>query len=153
MTDPRTLQVSVVTPEGAAYEGAAASVVAPAFDGEVAFYPAHAPFVGVLGHGELRVTHPGGSTVEYFYLAGGVVQVADDVVSILAETVIPVAELDAEDAQKRLDEALAAEARGRVEIDARMERQEDARARIRTAERARERGTLTAEQVLQQPVG
>jgi F-type H+-transporting ATPase subunit epsilon len=151
VTDPRTLQVSVVTPEGAAYEGAAQSVVAPAFDGEVAFHPMHAPFVGVLGHGELRVT-PVEGEVEYFYLAGGVVQVADDVVAILAETVIPVAELDAADAQRRLDEALASEARGRVEIDARMERQEDSRARLRTAERAHARGTLTAEQVLQQPV-
>ena len=33
MSDARTLTVSVVTPEGAAYEGEAAHVVAPAFDG------------------------------------------------------------------------------------------------------------------------
>ena len=57
------LQVSVVTPEGAAYEGEAANVVAPAFDGEVAFYPMHAPYVGVLGFGELRITRPDGETV------------------------------------------------------------------------------------------
>ena len=58
----RTLKVSVVTPEGAAYDGEAAHVVAPAFDGEMAFYPMHAPLVGVLGYGELRVTRTDGET-------------------------------------------------------------------------------------------
>ena len=51
MADTHTLKVAVVTPEGAAYEGEASSLVAPAFDGEIAFYPSHAPFVGVLGQG------------------------------------------------------------------------------------------------------
>ncbi|MDA1194405.1 MAG: ATP synthase F1 subunit epsilon [Planctomycetota bacterium] len=147
----RMLTVSVVTPEGAAYEGAAAHVVAPAFDGEMAFYPTHAPLVGVLGFGELRVTRPDGE-VEYFYLAGGVVQVADDEVSILAESVTPARKLDANVARKALDDALATPATGEVEIEARLRRADDARARLRVAARAAEHGHLTADQILSQPV-
>ena len=69
MADTQMLKVSVVTPEGAAYEGDASSLVAPAFDGEIAFYPMHAPFVGVLGNGELRITRAADGVTECFYLA------------------------------------------------------------------------------------
>ncbi len=147
----RTLTVSVVTPEGAAYEGEATHVVAPAFDGEMAFYPMHAPLVGVLGYGELRVTRTDGQT-EYFYLAGGVVQVADDEVSILAESVTPAADLSIAQAEKDLAAALSTSAVGEVELDARLERTDDARAQLRAAGRAKDRGQLTAEEILEQPV-
>ena len=138
MADTQTLKVSVVTPEGAAYEGEASGLVAPAFDGEVAFYPMHAPFVGVLGNGELRITRAADDVTECFYLAGGVVQVADNEVSILAEKVIPSSQLDLQTTQAELAEALAAPAQGEAEIAARVRNTDDARARIRTAERASE---------------
>ena len=102
-----TLRVTVVTPEGAAYEGPAENVVVPAWDGEVAFLNQHAPFVGAVGIGELRVKPPEGE-VQRFYLEGGVVQVLDNVVTVLAEAVKPSAELDADAARKELDEALQA---------------------------------------------
>ncbi len=151
MAQNATLKVTVVTPEGSAYEGMAKHVVAPAFDGEMAFYPMHAPLVGVLGHGELRVTRTDGHT-EYFYLAGGVVQVADDEVSILAETVTRAQDIDTTEAEAMLAEALASEATGEAEIDARMDRSDDARARIRVAARSGHRRTPTAAEVLDAPV-
>ena len=151
MSDTRTLTVSVVTPEGSAYEGEATHVVAPAYDGEMAFYPMHAPLVGVLGYGELRVTRPDGQT-EYFYLAGGVVQVVDDEVSILAEKVMPAAQLSVAQAGAALADALSTPASGEEEIDARMAAMDDARARLFAAHRAKERGELTADEILDLPV-
>lgn len=147
-----TLTVSVVTPEGAAYEGQASHVVAPAYDGEVAFYPLHAPYVGVLGFGELRVTRADDGVTEYFYLAGGVVQVADDVVTILAERVTPTADLAQAEAEALLAEAIGTEALGDVEIEARLIAMDDARARLRTTLRAAERGALSATETVNQPV-
>jgi F-type H+-transporting ATPase subunit epsilon len=152
VAENQTLSVSVVTPEGAAYEGQAARVVAPAYDGEMAVYPQHAPFVGVLGYGELRITSADGGATAYYYLGGGVVQVADDVVSILAEHVMPAGEVDAGAAEADLQAALASEASGTAEIEARLARMAHARARMRTAARAAERGQLTAKQTLAQPV-
>jgi len=146
-----TLTVSVVTPEGSAYEGEASKVVVPAFDGEMAIYPLHAPLVGVLGYGELRVTRPDDVT-EYFYLAGGVVQVADNEVSILAEAVMPAAALSIADAQAALAEALSTEASGDAELDARVARTDDARARLRAAAAAAHRGELTADEILDLPL-
>jgi F-type H+-transporting ATPase subunit epsilon len=141
----------VVTPEGAAYEGSADHVVAPMFDGEMAFYPRHAPFVGVLGSGELRVVRTDGRT-EYFFLAGGVVQVAADEVAILATSVQSASAVDAEAAREQLAAAMATEAAGEDEIEARQARIDDARARMRVAERSRVRREPTAEEILEQPV-
>jgi F-type H+-transporting ATPase subunit epsilon len=147
----RMLQVSVVTPEGAAYEGTATHVVAPAFDGEVAFYPQHAPYVGVLGYGELRVSRPDGKT-EFFYLAGGVVQVASDVVTILAERVTPTGKLTIADAEEELSAVLEMTAVGDEAIEDRLVAMEDARSRLRTAQRAKARGALSATETVNQPV-
>ncbi len=103
---PGTLWVSVVTPEGAAFEGEAASLVIPAHDGEIAFLPGHAAFVGAIGVGELRTHTPDGK-VHRWYLEGGVAQVLDNTITILAEHVLAAAKVSADEAQKALDEARA----------------------------------------------
>jgi len=134
-TEPGTLHVAVITPEGAAFEGQATSVVVPAFDGEVAFLHGHAPFVGALGAGELRVVPEQGDAA-HFFLQGGVVRVADDHVAILAEQVEPLAALDVEREHRRLAEVLGTPAMGSLEaLDARQLAADAARARRRLARR------------------
>jgi F-type H+-transporting ATPase subunit epsilon len=132
----RHLVVAVVTPEGSAFEGAAASVVIPAHDGEVAFLPGHAPFVGAIGFGELRISPVGGGT-ERWYLEGGVAQVLDDQVAILAEGVVPVERLDAEAAARDLRAALARVPTDDEAFAARDRALESARARLRLAPASR----------------
>ena len=81
------LRVSVISPERVLYEGEAASVVAPAFDGEVGILTSHAPMVALLGRGELRLTTSGGT--QRFAVEGGFVQVADNVVRVVTEKAGP----------------------------------------------------------------
>ncbi len=99
------LAVAVVTPEGKAFEGLAESVVVPGYDGEVAFLADHAPFVGAIGMGQLRVKPDGADTLRW-YLEGGVVQVLDGYVTILAEKVTPAEKVRAEDAETDLERAM-----------------------------------------------
>ncbi|MFM8981234.1 MAG: FoF1 ATP synthase subunit delta/epsilon, partial [Planctomycetia bacterium] len=87
------LRVAVVTPEGAAFDGEARSVVVPGMEGEVAFWPLHAAYVGAMGMGELRITRPGGE-VERWMLEGGVAEVAGSRVTVLADRVLPLARID-----------------------------------------------------------
>lgn len=129
------LRLSVVTPERTVYEGAVDSVVVPGHDGEVAFFPGHAPFVGLLGVGELRFHAAAGDT-QHHYLAGGVVQVVDDTVAVLAEAVLPVASLSAEKAQQELDAARALPAGDEVAEAARASAQLAARGKLRLAAKA-----------------
>ena len=126
------LTVAVVTPEGAAFEGAAQSVVVPAFDGEVAFLAGHAPFVGSLGFGDLRVTDDDGH-VQHYFLAGGVVEVSDNVVTILAESVEAGDRVSPEDAERELEEAMALASKLDMDIEARQVAIDKARARLRVA--------------------
>ncbi len=127
-----SLDVAVVTPEGSAFEGTAESVVVPGYDGEVAFLRGHAPFVGAIGYGELRVKTPAGETHRWF-LQGGVAQVLDDEVTVLADGILPAEKVDAAEAQKDLDEALATVPTTTEEFQARDRRLVSAQARLRIA--------------------
>lgn len=126
------LTVSIVTPEGLAYEGPALSVVVPGYDGEVAFLAQHAAYVGALGHGELRVTPPGGQPKRWF-LEGGVAEVAANAVTVLAERVLPVEAIDVAKARTDLAKAVADVAVTDAAREARDRAQASARARLRVA--------------------
>jgi len=78
------LQVRVVSPARVVFEGGAASVVAPAWDGKVGILPRHAPMIALLGSGELVVDLPQGGS-RTIHVAGGVLQVVDDQVTVLSE--------------------------------------------------------------------
>jgi F-type H+-transporting ATPase subunit epsilon len=72
----------LTTPEQNVYSGAATSVVVPAEDGLLGILPRHAPLVGSLGFGELRITTPSGT--ERFVIDGGFVLVTPGAVNVLA---------------------------------------------------------------------
>ena len=77
------LQVSVISAERVLFEGSASAVVAPAFDGEMGILPMHAPLMTILGRGTLRVDTAEGE--KRFGVAGGFLQVVDDVVRVVTE--------------------------------------------------------------------
>jgi F-type H+-transporting ATPase subunit epsilon len=83
------LQVELVAPESVLYTGEADMVVCRTTDGEIAFLPGHAPFLGALGVGEVRVILPagagGGAGEEAFSVDGGFVEVANDKVTVLSD--------------------------------------------------------------------
>lgn len=79
----RALRVVVISPERTIYEGEADSVIAPAWDGELGILRGHAPLMALLGAGELRVRR--GNDTEHFQVAGGFLQVVDNVVTVLSE--------------------------------------------------------------------
>ncbi len=77
------MTVSVVSPERVLFEGDAASVIVPAYDGLLGILPKHAPLLALLGKGVLKVRASAGE--QRFTVAGGFVQVKDDVVRVVAE--------------------------------------------------------------------
>jgi F-type H+-transporting ATPase subunit epsilon len=76
------LKISLISPEAVLFEGEAASVVAPAFDGEVGILENHAPMMTLLGSGVLRL---GGGSDRRFNVEGGFLQVVDNTVRIVTE--------------------------------------------------------------------
>jgi len=91
------LHCVVTSPEGLIFEGSARSVVVPAVDGELGILPRHAPLIGALGHGEVRIevgepsqaASADGSGKARYFLNGGFLQVVQDRVTILATEAEP----------------------------------------------------------------
>src|SRR5215213_1129376 len=96
---------TVVTPEQTALETKADFVALPLFDGEIGIAPNHSPLIGRLGYGEMRIK-VGNQNIVY-YIDGGFVQVADNVVAVLTNRAIPASRLEAGAVQSQLQAALA----------------------------------------------
>ena len=82
------MHVSVISAERAIFDGEAESVVAPAFDGLLGILPRHAPFMILLGEGVVKIRQSGG-TLTRLTVMGGFLQVASDVVRIVARRAAP----------------------------------------------------------------
>jgi F-type H+-transporting ATPase subunit epsilon len=111
------LQVELVSPERILHRGEAEMVVARTTDGEIAFLTGHAPFIGALGIGTVKIV--GGDAGEQrAAVHGGFVEVSQDRVSILSDVAELADQIDAERARRALE---AAETRSRAEDDAEAE--------------------------------
>lgn len=77
--------VRIVAPDRIVFEGEATAVVAPAWDGQMGVLRAHAPEITLLGVGPLDVDLPSGQGSDRYYIAGGVMKVLDDRVTILTD--------------------------------------------------------------------
>jgi F-type H+-transporting ATPase subunit epsilon len=133
--NPNELQCIVVTPEMTLLDTACTFVALPLFDGECGIATGHSPLIGRLGYGELRIRRDG-ETLRY-YVDGGFVQVADNVVSVLTHRALPAADVDAATAAEQLRAALARKASGAEELAIRDRLVAQARGQLRTASPAR----------------
>jgi F-type H+-transporting ATPase subunit epsilon len=132
---PDSLTCVVVTPEQTALEQKADFVALPLYDGEIGIAANHSPLIGRLGYGEMRIKS-GGTTTSY-YVDGGFVQVADNVVSVLTNRAVPARSLDASAAEKQLAAAATKPANTPELMAIRDRAVAQARAQLKTARRAR----------------
>ena len=125
------LECGVVAPEATILETPAQFIALPLFDGEIGIGPGHAPMIGRLGYGEMRVSE-GDRTFRYF-VEGGFVQVTGNNVSILTNRAIPADEIDPVVAEELLSAALARPAHGEDQLAIRDRNVALARAQRRVA--------------------
>jgi F-type H+-transporting ATPase subunit epsilon len=98
--------VSVVTPEGPAFEGEAEMVIVPGAAGEIGVLARHAPLVAMLNAGSTRV-HLGDGEVKEFATGPGFFQVLEDRAIALVDDAVAAGEIDDARAQRQLEEAQA----------------------------------------------
>jgi len=104
--EPRRFDVSLVTPEGAAFEGEAEMLIVPGAAGEIGVLARHAPLVATLKAGSTRV-HVTQGDVKEFATGPGFFKVELDRAIALVDDAADVEQIDRERAQKQLDEARA----------------------------------------------
>jgi F-type H+-transporting ATPase subunit epsilon len=125
----------VVTPEHTALEEETDFVALPLYDGEIGIAPNHSPLIGRLGYGEMRLRLKD-KTARY-YIDGGFVQVADNVVSVLTNRAVAAGRIDAAAAESQLAEASKKPVSTQELQDLRDRAVAQARAQVRVARRAR----------------
>lgn len=129
-----SIQVVVVTPENTVADIAAEYCAVPLIDGEIGILPGHAPTIGRMGYGEMRVRHA--NKTEAWYVDGGFVQIADNVVSVLTGRAIPVGKLNAEEIRQRLATAEANSSATGSDAELRRQTIAQAKAQLRILEKA-----------------
>ena len=107
----RTLSISLVTPEGSAFEGEAEMVVVPGAAGEIGVLARHAPLVAMLKAGSTRVHVRRGSEVREFATGPGFFKVEQDRALALVDDAVDATQIDPDRARGQLEEAQAELAR------------------------------------------
>ena len=103
-----TIHVDVVSAEASIFEGEAEFVALPGEAGELGIYPRHTPLITRIKPGSVRIQLPGGGE-EFVFVAGGILEVQPDVITVLSDTAIRGKDLDeakASEARKQAEEAL-----------------------------------------------
>ena len=99
-----TIQVDVVSAEAEVFSGQADFVALPGESGELGILPGHMPLITRIKPGTVRIQN--GNHEELVFVAGGILEVQPNLITILADTAIR---------GQDLDEARALEAKARAE--------------------------------------
>ena len=79
----------------------------PGTEGDFGVLPGHSLLIAQVRPGVIDI-HEGGQVSESIFVSGGFAEVSPERCTVLAEEAIPVADIDKDDANKRLEEAKAA---------------------------------------------
>jgi F-type H+-transporting ATPase subunit epsilon len=101
-----TIHVDVVSAESLIFSGEAEFVALPGEAGELGIYPRHTPLITRIRPGAVRIKVVGREEEEFVFVAGGLLEVQPNAVTVLADTAIR---------GRDLDEAKALEAKKQAE--------------------------------------
>ena len=101
------IRCEIVSQDRRVWEGDADIIIVPGEMGEMGILPNHAPLLSTLKFGILKVRSEGRE--EFFTVAGGIIEVQPNLVTVLADSAENIAEIDvarAEAARRRAEEML-----------------------------------------------
>ena len=97
----QTMQVDVVGAEELIDSGEATFVALPGEVGELGIYPRHTPLISRIKAGSVRIQKPDGEE-EFVFVAGGILEIQPNGVTVLSDTAVRGADLDEERANALL---------------------------------------------------
>jgi F-type H+-transporting ATPase subunit epsilon len=104
----KTFEVSLVTPEGAAFEGEVEMLVVPGDAGEIGVLARHAPLVAMLKAGSTRIYRDrAAEDVLTFATGPGFFKVEQDRALALVDDAVDARHIDSTRAQQQLEDARA----------------------------------------------
>jgi F-type H+-transporting ATPase subunit epsilon len=112
-----TIHVDVVSAEESIFSGEAKFVALPGEAGELGIYPKHTPLITRIKPGAVRILRADNDQEEFVFVAGGILEIQPDVVTVLADTAIRGHDLDEAKAAEALKNAEEARANAKSDID------------------------------------
>mgnify|MGYP006281356337 CR=1 FL=1 len=138
--DGKGIRCVIVTPESTSLDTHARAVVLPLFDGQRGVARGHAPFIGRLGAGEVRILGEAGGRDDAergVFVEGGFVEVGHDAVTVITQRAVPSSSIDQAAAREELERIRSTAATGDDGIAAKMRSLSTARELLRAASRGR----------------
>jgi F-type H+-transporting ATPase subunit epsilon len=89
-----TIQVDVVSAEEQIFSGQAKFVALPGESGELGILPRHTPLITRIRPGAVRIERADNGDEEFVFVAGGILEVQPNRVTVLADTAIRGHDLD-----------------------------------------------------------
>ena len=111
-----TIHVDVVSAEESIFSGEAKFVSLPGESGELGIYPRHTPLITRIKAGSVRIEKEDG-TEEFVFVAGGILEVQPNCVTVLSDTAVRGKDLDDEKANAAKAAAEDALKNAKTEID------------------------------------
>ena len=111
-----TIHVDVVSAEQSIFSGEAKFVALPGEAGELGIYPRHTPLITRIKAGSVRIEKADG-TEEFIFVAGGILEVQPNCVTVLSDTAVRGKDLDDEKANEAKAAAEEALKNAKSEID------------------------------------
>jgi F-type H+-transporting ATPase subunit epsilon len=105
--DRRTFDLSLVTPEGPAFEGEVEMLIVPGAAGEIGILARHAPLVATLKAGGTRIHIRRDEEIREFATGPGFFKVEQDRALALVDDAVDARHIDSERARQQLEEAQA----------------------------------------------
>lgn len=113
-----TIHVDVVSAEESIFSGEATLVSLPGEVGELGILPRHTPLITRIKPGAVRIQRADNNEEEFVFVAGGILEVQPNCVTVLADTAIRGKDLDEAKANeaKRLAEEAVQNAKGELDL-------------------------------------
>jgi F-type H+-transporting ATPase subunit epsilon len=105
VVERRKFSVSLVTPDGPAYEGEAEMIIVPGAAGEIGVLARHAPLIATLKAGSTRVHVTEGSEVLEFATGPGFFEVLEDRAIAIVDAAVEASKIDDAKARELLEAA------------------------------------------------
>jgi F-type H+-transporting ATPase subunit epsilon len=100
-----TVEFELVSPEQLLLSEPVAMVIVPGEEGDFGVLPRHAPLISNVRPGVISVYSQRNEVIQKIFVAGGFAEVTGDRCTVLAETALPLAEIDRQDTEQRLRNA------------------------------------------------
>jgi F-type H+-transporting ATPase subunit epsilon len=100
-----TVEFELVSPEQLLLSEPVAMVIVPGEEGDFGVLPRHAPLISNVRPGVISVYSQRNEVSQKIFVAGGFAEVTGERCTVLAETALPLAEIDRQDTEQRLRNA------------------------------------------------